>query len=435
MRTNSTVGGVLALSLALCSSRCATEGTESAANDVQAKVTSPSAAQSARASRGPSRGIELVGKFSIAADASDRSGLTGKLENGLPENRIGSFGSAIAWTGDGDRYVAIADRGPADGTVSFKNRFHEFLIHVRPGQPKPLDVDLTKTTLLVNEKGENFVGISSAYDAAHPEKGLRLDPEGIRVARDGRLFVSDEYGPFVLEFDRSGKLTGRLPVPSEFSIEHPSADKKAEIEGNKRGRVTNKGFEGLAITPDGNRLYALLEAPLIQDHGKKGVNCRMVEIDLKTKKTRQYVLPLDESKHCFNELVAIDDHRFLAIERDTETGADARSKKIVQVDIEGASDVSLLPSLPESSLPKDVVAAKKKPFLDLLDPKFGLAGAGFPEKIEGLAFGPDLPDGRHVLIVTSDNDFLPSWPNWFWAFAIDPLELPTFTPQRFDGAH
>jgi len=40
-----------------------------------------------------------------------------------------------------------------------------------------------------------------------------------------------------------------------------------------------------------------------------------------------------------------------------------------------------------------------------------------------------------VLIVTSDNDFLPAWPSWFWAFAIDPVELPTFTPQRFDTGH
>ena len=30
------------------------------------------------------------------------------------------------------------------------------------------------------------------------------------------------------------------------------------------------------------------------------------------------------------------------------------------------------------------------------------------EKIEGLAWGPDLPDGRHLLYVVSDNDLYPS---------------------------
>ena len=34
-------------------------------------------------------------------------------------------------------------------------------------------------------------------------------------------------------------------------------------------------------------------------------------------------------------------------------------------------------------------------FIDLLDPDLNLA-ATIPEKIEGLAWGPDLPDGRHV---------------------------------------
>jgi hypothetical protein len=94
----------------------------------------------------------------------------------------------------------------------------------------------------------------------------------------------------------------------------------------------------------------------------------------------------------------------------------------------------LLPTLPESGLGKDVFPLKKKLFLDLLDPKLGLAGAGFPEKIEGLAFGPDLPDGRHVLIVTTDNDFSTTEPSWFWVFAVDPQELPSYVPQHFGGA-
>ena len=44
-----------------------------------------------------------------------------------------------------------------------------------------------------------------------------------------------------------------------------------------------------------------------------------------------------------------------------------------------------------------MTAARKTLFLDMLSPQFGLAGSSFPEKIEGLAFGPDLPDGRRLL--------------------------------------
>ena len=41
------------------------------------------------------------------------------------------------------------------------------------------------------------------------------------------------------------------------------------------------------------------------------------------------------------------------------------------------------------------------------------------EKIEGMAWGPDLPDGRHLLYVTSDNDLVPDGKTQIYAFAVD----------------
>lgn len=41
------------------------------------------------------------------------------------------------------------------------------------------------------------------------------------------------------------------------------------------------------------------------------------------------------------------------------------------------------------------------------------------EKMEGLAWGPDLPDGRHVLYVISDNDLNPDIATQIYAFAIN----------------
>ena len=55
-----------------------------------------------------------------------------------------------------------------------------------------------------------------------------------------------------------------------------------------------------------------------------------------------------------------------------------------------------------------------------------LAGSDFPEKVEGLAFGPDLTDGRRLLIVAIDNDFVAEKPILLHAFAIDRDDLPGF---------
>jgi hypothetical protein len=75
----------------------------------------------------------------------------------------------------------------------------------------------------------------------------------------------------------------------------------------------------------------------------------------------------------------------------------------------------------------------KSELFDLLDPRFHLADERFPEKIEGLAFGPDLPDGRRLLLVTTDNDLRADVESWIWAFAIERQRLPTFRSQAPDA--
>jgi hypothetical protein len=127
----------------------------------------------------------------------------------------------------------------------------------------------------------------------------------------------------------------------------------------------------------------------------------------------------------------VNDHEFLVIERDGNAGLAAAFKKVFHIDLTGATDIRAVATLPSTGTPDGVVPVTKSLLLDLLDPAFGLAGASFPEKIEGLAFGPDLRDGRHVLVVTNDNDFISTQPNRFLVFAIDRSDLPGFVPQGF----
>ena len=88
------------------------------------------------------------------------------------------------------------------------------------------------------------------------------------------------------------------------------------------------------------------------------------------------------------------------------------------------------------ALPAGVTPVSKQLFINLLDADLNLA-ATIPEKIEGLAWGPDLPDGRHLLYVISDNDLNPSLATQIYAFAIDPslinleaqlLRVPLYPP-------
>ncbi|MGH7169303.1 MAG: esterase-like activity of phytase family protein [Gemmataceae bacterium] len=377
--------------------------------------------------------VVFLAKTSFAGDSIDRSGLRGKLEDGSPRNCLGGFGSAIAYSGQGNRFLMVPDRGPAGGAVSFQCRMHFLDIVVKSAGRPEVKASLRDTVLLKDEEGRSFLGLASAFDLAHPAASLRLDSEGVRVGRDGSIFISDEYGPYLYQFAPNGRRLRSIRIPEKFQIVNPRAKEEDELKANKSGRVPNRGMEGLALTPDGRKLVAALQAPLIQDGGRAGINCYLVEIDLAKGTSREFLYPLAKPGLGLSEILAVNDREFLVIERDGLRGKDARDKKIFRIDIAKATDISGRASLPMKSLPKGVVAVKKQLFLDLLDPRHGLAGPDFPAKVEGLAFGPDLADGRRLLIVTSDNDFNAEESTWIYAFAIDKDSLPRGRPMRIDA--
>lgn len=384
--------------------------------------------------------VTLIGVGTIPGDASDLSGLKGKASDGTPNNRLGGLGSAIAYTGTGDGYVLASDRGPKDGTVDFAGRMHQMTVGVTPGAKQPVSLKLTATTLLTNETGTRLAGALNAFEHAAPEKNLRFDAEGVRVGRDGTVFISDEYGPVVGQFDATGRRVRTFAVPPKFVAPKPGKTPADEMPPKaKSGRIPNRGMEGLAISPDGTKLFGAMQGPLIQDgainaKGERiGRNCRILEIDVARDKTREFVYPLDDANFGVSEILAASDREFLVLERDGLGGKDAKCKKLFRVDLSAATDVSDVAALPAVGLPKGITAVKKELFLDLLAPKFGIAGDNCPEKFEGLAFGPDLPDGRRLLLVTADNDFVTEKPFRVYAFAIDKADLPSFQPQVFDA--
>jgi hypothetical protein len=374
--------------------------------------------------------ITLIGTASIPGNATDKSGLTGVVGDGVPHNRLGSFGSSIDYTGKDDLYIACDDRGPGDGAALFQPRFQTFRIAIKPGDPSPVQVELVCTTLLTDEDGHSLSGYAGAFDAEHPSKSLRFDPEGVRLSTTGSLFISDEYGPFVDEFSTvsdkasAGRRLRRFAIPSKFLITHPSAEAKQELPPhNTSGRQSNRGFEGLATSPDKSRLWTILQSPLIQDSAlstdnkRIGRNTRILELVIATGATRELVYRLESGKNGVNELLALNDHELLALERDGNSGIAASSRALYKIDIAGATDVSAIDALPTSNLPESIKPVSKSPWLDFTDKRFGLAGANMPEKVEGLTFGPNLSDGRRTLIVTTDNDLRADQPSWFWVFA------------------
>ncbi len=414
------------------------------------------------------------------------------LENGIAGNRLGGIGSGIAYAG-GDIFLALPDRGPnahpynslIDDTASYINRFQTFHLSLAPSGDPNLPFTLTPmlihTTLLSSPfplfystgAGLNvgsgvpalnainhtfyFTGRSDNFDASRTSTNpfdARFDTEGIRVSNDGfSVFISDEYGPYVYQFDRwSGRRIRVFTLPAKFAVAHLSAQGAVEISGNTSGRVANKGMEGLAITPDGRTLVGAMQSPLLQDGGTAtGQTIRLVTIDIHSGAMHEYAYPLDTVKTTVSEILAINNHEFLVDERDSKGLADdsnAAIKKLYRIDLTGAAEVSNISGAANLA----AKAVHKDLFLNIvaaLGDK-GIQPYDVPAKLEGIAFGQDVViDGvtKHTLYVSNDNDYTAvvanshhvggtaDNPNKFFVFAFDDDDLPGFVPQQFHRPH
>lgn len=417
---------------------------------------------------------------SAAGTGKDLSGLGYTLENGLPADILGGIGSGLSYAG-GDTFLAVPDRGPnataynglVDDTTSYISRFQTLNMTLTASAggalPFTLTPQLQKTTLLysptalnygtgaglgtkadgtplgsgapvVNSAGHfYFSGRSDNYGAgtsSNPANG-RFDPEAIRVSNDGRsVFISDEYGPYVRQFDRAtGALVKTFTLPTNLDVANLSPHGDTEISGNTVGRVANKGMEGLAITPDGKTLVGILQAALEQDADKAGKLVRIVTIDIATGTTHEYGYKLTNGSGV-SEIVALNDHQFLVDERDGKglgDGSTAKVKQLFLVDLAGATDITNLSG--KAALDK-AVAKSSTPFLDLVAElaKQGVTGANVPAKIEGVSFGQDVSYNGgtyHTLYLANDNDFVPgvAGANQFYVFGFQDKDLPGYVAQ------
>jgi hypothetical protein len=242
-----------------------------------------------------------------------------------------------------------------------------------------------------------------------------IDSEGLAIAKDGTFWVSDEYGPDVVHFTADGTMVpgGRLRPGSGL----PSVLAR---------RRSNRGMEGLTITPDGKTLVGIMQSPLDNptaggsSAGRSSRVARIVVIDTRSGATRQYAYILDATSNLNSEIAALTPTLFLVDERNgTVPGAGTAIKKVYRVDLSNATDISdpadgvggrlfggqTLEELTKNAadpaailLANSVVAGAKSaaPVVDLIQ-----AIPGYPhDKVEGLT----VLDNRTIAI-SNDDDF------------------------------
>ncbi|MET7419347.1 esterase-like activity of phytase family protein [Dactylosporangium sp. NPDC005555] len=269
--------------------------------------------------------VTLTGFAALPAatfvSASDPSGslLGGTPSNGITppfaDQPIQGF-SGIVRNGDGT-FDVLSDNGYGN-----KANSADFVLRIQRVAPDYR----TKTVDVVG--GINLTDPNSfvPFALTRPDRvltGSDFDVESIQRAKDGTYWIGDEFGPYLLHFDRAGRLLqAPIPLDGVRAPENPAGNPNLN---------SSKGFEGLAQSPDGRKLYALLEGTVA---GDTAGSLRLNEFDVASAKYtgKRWIYQLEDPANAIGDAIAVDDDRFLVIERDNGQGATAKFKRIYLAD-------------------------------------------------------------------------------------------------------
>ncbi|KAA2213755.1 esterase-like activity of phytase family protein [Teichococcus oryzae] len=318
----------------------------------------------------------VSGKFTAAA-RQDRPGAlpgtTGPAPSGRPTGislpfigqPVQGFSGIKPVASDPGAYWVLTDNGFGNKRNSGDAllMFHKVRPDFRAGQAGG-QVAVERTVFLSDPDRRVPFRIAHEGTAERYLTGADFDPESIEPIPDGSGFwIGEEFGPFLIRVDAGGRVRQVVETRLDGQVlrgpDHPAVSVGATPAAGADFRVRRSGgYEGMAMLPDGSRLWALLEQPLFQPNSDQaeGGFLRMMEFD--TAKGdwtgRSLKLRLEPGATAIGDFNMIDERRALVIERDNGEGdaslacadgrnppgcfpAPARVKRVSLVDL-GAAD-------------------------------------------------------------------------------------------------
>lgn len=270
----------------------------------------------------------------------------------------------------------------------------------------------------------------NAYPDSKTNAALTPDPEALRYnakknclvwSSEGERIVNEKdtilTNPGVYEITTTGQYIDSFALPAQFRMQ-------ATDNGPRRNGV----FEGLGFTPGYRYMYVSLEEPRYEDGPRADVRdttawTRLIKYDNNTRQPiAQYAYKLEPVAFPANpvnafkvngisDIMVLSDHKMLTIERSFSTGVKDCTIKVFVTDVSAATDINAFNSLQTNTHFKP---ATKKLLLDFV------SLGKYIDNIEGVTFGPILPNGHQSLVFVADNNFSAAEESQFFVFEIIP---------------
>ncbi|MBZ4191231.1 esterase-like activity of phytase family protein [Niabella beijingensis] len=310
--------------------------------------------------------------------------------------------SGIDYDRRNDRYFIISDERSATSPSRF------YTARIRIAENRIDTVIFTGVQSLKMPGGKRFPSLKEgAQEAADPESirfnaatnSLIWSSEGDRAQRNGGINIKD---PWIWKMDLNGNYLDSFSLPSNL-----------HVQTSEQGPRVNGVFEGLGFAADYRILFASVEEPLYEDGPRADVDypgapVRILKYNVATgKPVAQYAYLLDavarkphpDSAFRVNgisEILPLDDHRLLVMERSFSMGNSYCTIKIYEATLKDATDVSGRSGL---HLDRNYRPASKKLLLNMNDLN------RYIDNVEGITFGPKLANGHYSVILIADNNF------------------------------
>lgn len=164
--------------------------------------------------------------------------------------------------------------------------------------------------------------------------GSDFDPESFQFA-GGALWIGEEFGPYLIKADMNGKVLAVFETQADGKVVRSPDAPGVVTPGAPDAKMAafqvkrSKGFEGMASSKDGSKLYALLEGPLWNEDAKAYESVdggkqflRVLEFDVKAERWtgRSWKYVLEANHHAIGDFNMIDETTGLIIERDNGEG-------------------------------------------------------------------------------------------------------------------
>ncbi|MDP9133817.1 MAG: esterase-like activity of phytase family protein [Actinomycetota bacterium] len=303
---------------------------------------------------------------------------------------VGGF-SALLDAGRG-RYWAMPDNG--FGTKLNSTGFLLRVYKVRPnwetkrGGPGTVDI-LNAVTLRDPDRQVPFAIVNETT----PERlltGGDFDIESMRIARDGTWWFGEEFGPFIVHTDATGKvLDSPTPTPGIFSPDNPY--------GRTANIARSNGFEGMALSSDGRTLYPILEGAVT---GDDPLDRRVLEFDVRARRFtgRMWTYRMSRADTLVSDATVLDRKHLIVLERDNNQGPAAQWKRAFLTHTPGRDAV-----LDKEQI-VDLLALRDRNLISL-PARPGDFGLGDPFSFPYVTVEAVLPVSRDRLAFVNDTNF------------------------------